>query len=176
MSCNCNRIAARINRIYDGAKLEEHIDRTLILSDFMPSAVVQPLTYVNSSYGGNATITSQAITQLSDGRYRVALTYDFPVIVNYTNANGVRGTARSAIANGADILLRLPNASYFFEVETQFLSRIGEITEAAAEVRGCLLTIIKVIMPTDVVLQACDVMYPNANETDSLVCRALFDT
>lgn len=175
MSCNCNRIAVQVLQIFDGARVEQHIDRTLALTNFVPATVVPPLTYTSASFSGIATITSQTITRLNDGRYRINLIYSFPVTVNYVNANGVRGTAQSTITDGVDIILHLPGRPYYIEVEADFRSRIGEIDGSIAEIRGCLLTIVKVLVRRDVIIEACDVTYPIATETQDVVCRELFD-
>ncbi len=170
----CCRIAVQIVQIYDGARLERHISRTLALSDFTPSAYAPPLTYIGASYSGTAAISSQAVTPAANGQSRVSLTYGFPVTVNYTDAGGNGGRATSYITDGADVLLRLPSSPYYFEVETEFLSRIGRISGSSSEIRGCLLAKIKVLTRRDAVINACKPNYPLASETQDAVCAALF--
>lgn len=188
MPCNCNRtvnnercrsrIVIRADRVFDGARREETIVRTLPLSGYTPPAYTLPLTYISATYSGDATVIGVSATPLQQtNRSRVRVDYTVPVGVAYTDAAGIRGLATSSFNAAIDLLLTLPDAPYTVQVSTVFDSRIGNIADGAANVTGCLLTIVRVIFKQDIILcpDKC-VCYPDATLTQDIVCSTVFDT
>lgn len=178
--CNerCSQVAIEALRIYNGARLRQRIERTLALSDFRPTPVDYPLTYVSARSDGEAVITAQSVqTYGTATQSRVSIAYEFPVTVTYVDARGQSGTARGTIADGVDLLLTLPtNRPYYFAVDVDFRSLLGEIEGTSAQIRGCLLTTVKVLTKCDLIIDACCLRYPSGRTTDDDVCRVLFGT
>ena len=171
----CRRVAIRVTRIFDAARVERRINRSVQLSDFSPQPVNAPLTYVSSSLRGNATIMSQTVSPLAGStKSRVSIDFSFPITVRYTDADGREGTAASVISDNVDLFLTLPVTDYIFDVDIVFASRIGNINGTEATLRGCLLIIVKVLTECDIAVPVCDFEYPDASLTEDLTCNALF--
>ena len=186
MKCNCNasrpncrnrcrRVAIRVTRIFDAARTERRIARTVPLSDFSPQPVSPPLTYVSSSFRGNATVSSTTVNPLAGStKSRVTVGFSFPITVRYTDSDGREGTALSVIGDSVDLLLTIPSVEYIIDVDVVFASRIGDINGSELSLRGCLLIVVKVLTECDIAVPVCDFVYPEASLTDDLTCDALF--
>lgn len=183
-NCNFNngerrrrRVALRVTRIFNGARIEQTISRTLTLTDFTPPAPTPPLTYINGGFTGEATVNAVSVTAVEGSRRnRVTIDYSIPVTINYTDAGGNFGRASAELSDTADLLLVMPTCPYSIEVETVFSSRIGRIEGDTAIITGCLLTIIRVLVKCDLVIcDPCGVTYPLATLTEDEACPGFFD-
>ncbi len=179
MSCgNCNnRIAVQLRRIYNGATITAKRDISVALSGFSLSPVY-PLTFLSARGAGEATVTSQTVTRLTNSdRSRVSLSLSYPVTVFYTDANGVRGRASAVINDDIDLLLVLPDTPYSFEVDYSFGAYIGNIADdGTLTASACRKLTVKVLTRFDAVICVSDcVEYPQASLTEDAVCNGLSD-
>lgn len=180
MPCNndnncCRRMAVRVNRIFNGARRERTITRTLPIDGFTPENPILPLTYMNAGYTGDATIESIAVSAVAGSRKcRLTVDYSIPVVINYSDAGGNFGRASGRLQDRVDLILTMPTCPYTVEVETVYASRIGTITDGFAEITGCLITIVRVLVKCDLVISGTGVTYPIARLTDDNACADLF--
>ena len=173
----CRRVAIRADRIFNGARRERTITRTLALGNFNPPNPAPPLTYVNGGFTGEATVTAVAVTPVAGStKNRLTVDYSIPVTINYTDAGGNFGRASAVLDDTVDLLLTIPTCPYRVEVETVFASRIGTIDGNTAVITGCLLTIVRIIVKCDLIVSGvCGVTYPLATLTEESACAGLFE-
>lgn len=186
MPCNCNRannyrccrqIAVRVDRIYNGARREQTVTRTLSLDNLIPPNPAPPLTYLNGGYTGEATVTALSASPIvGSSRNRLTVDYCIPVTIDYTDAGGNFGRASAVLCDTVDLILTMPACPYTVEVETVFQSRIGTISGNVAEITGCMLTIIRVMVKCDIIIDNPRyVTYPLATLTEDEACAGLFE-
>lgn len=174
---NNSRILIRVKRIYNGAKIRTTlINESVTLSD-LTDGYVTPLTYERAEGSGSATIVSQTVTSLTDGRSRIRITYDCPITVTMTDSDSSTITGSGTVTKTLDIIMTLPvNKSYTFELAFGLSSRVGSVTDLVATFAGCLLVVLKVLVECEVIVESggC-VTYPDATRTEFLDCEGVFN-
>jgi len=177
----CERVCIEVNKVFDGC-ITRYTDNTYtaILTDFTPGTVA-PFTFVTARSSGESTISNFVATPIDSRRSRVQMNVTFPITVEYTDANGVAGTATSSITIARDVVLKLPSDSimpYSIKVITNLVSTTGNFTsETSVSFRGCVVQIIKVIVTVDLLVPSYGYAeYPNCVDYEGEVCEGLLNT
>ena len=173
----CSKMLIQVNRVFNGARIETHTTENISLSDFSPALYTPPLTYISTLGEGVATVLSQTVSPLNDGRQRVRITYSVPLTVTMRDAANITVTAQSAAQKSLDVILVLPTKPYTFEVAVAYMSRIGDVhnDNVTATITGCLLTILKVLIKCEIIICPCGcATYPDAVLTEEVSCNAVF--
>ena len=157
----CEKVLIETTRVFDACVHRVESEQyTLALSDFSPSAPSEPLTYVNTINDPNLPIvvTSTRIER-SDIRPNfasVSATFTIPLIVNFVDANGVAGTARSSVSVTRSAVLCVPQDSLTpitVRVQAFFSSTIGTFTgDDTITITACLQVILKVVGTVDLLM------------------------
>lgn len=182
----CEKVLIEVNKVFDACLYREDAEPyTLSLSNFVPASPVYPLTLVtvDSIPGQPATLTSANIERLDSkpNFANVTATLSIPLQVNFTDANGVSGTASATLTTSRTVVLFIPpdslspisvSASAFFSSQLGTFSENSSLTGS-----GCLQIIIKIVALVDLLvptfgypcLPACQMVDNNAN-----VCANFF--
>lgn len=157
----CEKVLIETTRVFDACVHRVESEQyTLALSDFSPAAPSEPLTYVNTVNDPNLPIvvTSTRIER-SDIRpsfASVSATFTIPLIVNFVDANGVAGTARSSVSVTRSAVLCVPQDSLTpitVRVQAFFSSTIGTFTgDDTITITACLQVILKVVGTVDLLM------------------------
>ena len=157
----CEKVLIETTRVFDACVHRVESEQyTLALSDFSPSDPSEPLTYVNTVNDPNLPIvvTSTRIER-SDIRPNfasVSATFTIPLIVNFVDANGVAGTARSSVSVTRSAVLCVPQDSLTpitVRVQAFFSSTIGTFTgDDTITITACLQVILKVVGTVDLLM------------------------
>ena len=157
----CEKVLIETTRVFDACVHRVESEQyTLALSDFSPSAPSEPLTYVSTVNDPNLPIvvTSTRIER-SDIRPNfasVSATFTIPLIVNFVDANGVAGTARSSVSVTRSAVLCVPQVSLTpitVRVQAFFSSTIGTFTgDDTITITACLQVILKVVGTVDLLM------------------------
>lgn len=181
INCNplnglCYRTAIEVKRIYDGCRKEyNNLTLNLQLSGFS-GANRPPFTFISVESNGVATISNLVIDTVNNDNDRYTVDYDYtlPLLVRFTDADGLNGTATSSITMHNTVSLRLPNQTltpYTIEVWAMLSGRIGSFNGTnSVTVQACIIVITKVTMIVDLVIPTygyCN--YPECS-SDSLIC------
>lgn len=157
----CERISIQATKVFDACMNQTQIDNyALTLTDFNPSNPTTPLTFVSgNSVGSSATVTNLIITRFDDrpNFARVQATVNIPVVVTYTDANNVPGTANGTISINQDVVLYVPQPSLTPIDVIAFGSAIisnGTYDETTGGflISACITTILKVVAVVDVLV------------------------
>ena len=111
----CERICIQTTKVFDACMNQSQIEEyQLTLTNFNPANPTTPLTFVSgNSVGGSATVTNLVVTRFDDrpNFARVQANVNIPVVVTYTDANNVAGTATGTITLNQDVILYVPQPS-----------------------------------------------------------------
>ncbi len=182
----CERICIQATKVFDACMNQSHIENySLTLTDFNPANPATPLTFVSgNSNGSTATVTGLTITRFEDrpNFARVQANINIPVVVTYTDANNVPGTANGTVTISQDVVLYVPQPSLTPIDVIAFGSVVltngtYNPTTGGFTVDGCVTTILKVVAVVDVLVPSygyCPIP-PCTPFTTEDVCPGVFD-
>ena len=156
----CERIAIQVKKVFDACIYQAQLENyRLTVSNFNPENPAFPLTYI-SAYSTNspAQVTNLVITRFDDrpNFARVEADVNIPVIVTYTDANGVTGTATATVTIHQDVILFVPQPSIVpinVEAFANVSSTIGTfVDENTFSTTVCVTIILKVVADVDVLV------------------------
>ncbi len=157
----CERICIQTTKVFDACMLQAQIeDYALTLTNFNPADPATPLTFVSgNSTTGPATVTGLTITRFDDrpNFARVQATINIPVVVTYTDANNVAGTATGTIAVNQDVIMYVPQPSLTPIDVIAFGSAVisqgtYNPTTGGFTISACVTAILKVVAVVDVLV------------------------
>lgn len=189
----CEKVLIEVNKVFDACLYrEDNESYTLNLSNFVPANPIYPLTFVtaDSIPGQPATLTSASIERL-DSRpnfANVTVMLSIPIQVNYTDANGVSGTASATLTTSRTVVLFVPPDSLspvHVSASAFFSSQLGTFTDNTTITgTGCLQIIIKIVALVDLLvpsfgypcLPACQMVDNNANVCANFFSQPIYPT
>lgn len=181
----CERIAVQVTKVFDACLYQAQVENyRLTVSNFNPENPAFPLTYI-SAYSTNAPaqVSNLVITRFDDrpNFARVQADVNVPVIVTYTDANGVTGTASATVTLSQDVILYVPQPSITPINVTAFAnvsSTIGTfVDENTFNVTLCITLILKVVADVDVIIPSYGYtpIPPCTPFTGDEVCPGMFE-
>ena len=182
----CERICIQTTKVFDACMNQSQIeDYQLALTNFNPTNPALPLNFVSgNSVGGTATVSNLVVTRFEDrpNFARVQANVNIPVVVTYTDANNVAGTATGTITLVQDVILYVPQPSLTPIDVIAFGSAVissGSFnpTTGGFAINACVTSILKVVAVVDVLVPSygyCPIppCTPYANND---VCPGVFD-
>ncbi len=181
----CERIAVEVRKVFDTCMYQAQLENyRLTVSNFNPANPVQPLTYI-SAYSTNAPaqVANLIITRFDDrpNFARVQADINIPVIVTYTDANNVTGTATATVTVSQDVIMYVPQPSIVpvnVEAFANVSSTIGSnVADDAFSVTLCITLILKVVADVDVIIPSYGytAIPPCTPFTGDEVCPGMFE-
>lgn len=183
----CERICVQVTKVFDAcinqAQLENY---TLRITNLNPANPTFPLNFISaySTASQPATISNLIITRFEDrpNFSRVQATVNIPVIVTYTDANNISGTAEGVVSIDEDVVMYVPQPALTPINVTAFgnvVSTIGTFTsEDTFSITACVTVVLKVVADVDVMIPSygyCPIP-PCTPFTRDEVCPGVFDT
>lgn len=181
----CEKVLIETTRVFDACLNRVDSEQFLItLTDFSPANPDLPLTYISAVNDPNLPVEiSSTRIDRSDIRQNfanVSATFTIPLIVNYVDANGTPGLARSSVTVTRSAILCVPQDSLTpitVKVQAFFSSTIGSFTgNATASITACLQIILKVVGIVDMLMPTFG--YPTLPVCQGGIdadCNALFN-
>ena len=182
----CEKALIQVPRVFDACvhRIDSEVFN-LALSNFSPANPTLPLTYI-STVNDNATpVTITSLTvERGDGSGNfapVTATLRIPLIVTYTDANGITGTATSSISITRTATLCVPQNSLTpidITATAVFQSTIGSFpTDTTANVTACVQIIFRVIGIVDLLVPTFGYpVLPLCQPQGDATCNAVFNT
>ena len=181
----CERIAVQVTKVFDACMYQAQLENyQLNVTGFTPENPALPLTYI-SAYSTNAPaqVTNLVITRFDDrpNFARVQADVNIPVIVTYTDANGVTGTATATVTIRQDVIMYVPQPSIvpinviaFANVSSTIGTFAGDST---FNVTLCVTLILKVVADVDVIIPSYGytAIPPCTPFTGDEVCPGMFE-
>jgi len=181
----CERIAVQVTKVFDACMYQAQLENyRLEVSNFNPADPALPLTYISAySTNARAQVSNLIITRFDDrpNFARVQADINVPVIVTYTDANGVTGTATATVTVSQDVIMYVPQPSITPINVVAFAnvsSTIGTFTgENVFNVTLCITLILKVVADVDVIIPSYGYtpIPPCTPFTGDEVCPGMFE-
>ena len=180
----CEKACIHTKKVFDACiRQMQETDVQLTVTDFTPANPVQPLTFVNVRCVGTDVTISDLVVDRFDDKHcfaRVSGTVNVPVVVTYTDANGVVGTGNSVISVNTDVVLYVPQPSivpFTIEAFASCLSPDGEyVGDNVFSIDTCLSIILRVVVEAELLVPTygyCPI--PPCQEFTQDACSGFFD-
>lgn len=180
----CEKACIHTTKIFDACMRQiQETNFTATTDNYSPANPTLPLTFVSAQcVGGEVTIDNLTVDRFDDRPCfaRVSGNVNIPIIVTYTDAGGVTGTARSTITVSQDVVLYVPQPSIVpFRVEA-FATCVGVdgeyVSENTFSIDMCLAVITKVVVDADILVPSYGyAKIPPCQEFTQDVCNGFFD-
>lgn len=183
----CERICIQVTKVFDAcinqAQLENY---RLTITNPNPANPTLPLNYISAYSTANqpVTVSNLVITRFDDrpNFSRVQATVNIPVIVTYTDANNISGTAEAVVSIDEDVIMYVPQPALTPINVTAFgnvVSTIGTfISDETFSITACVTVVLKVVADVDVMVPSygyCPIP-PCTPFTQDEVCPGVFNT
>lgn len=182
----CERICIQATKVFDACINQLQFDNyQLTITDLSPTPTF-PLTFISaySSATNPATVSNVVITRFDDrpNFSRVQATVSIPVVVTYTDANNISGTAQGVITVNEDVVMYVPQPALTPINIVAFGSVVSTsgtyVNENTFSITACITVILKVVAEVDVLVPSygyCPIP-PCTPYTQDEVCPGVFDT
>ena len=157
----------------------------ITLTDFTPANPTFPLNYISTINNPNVPVTiSNLIVDRADGNGNfatVTATVNIPLLVSYTDANGVPGTATSSISITRSATLCVPQNSLTpidITATAVFQSIIGSFpTDTTASITACVQIVFRAVGVVDLLVPTFGYpVLPLCQPQGDATCNAVFNT
>lgn len=180
----CERVCIQTERVFDSCmKQISETGLPLTLTNQSPESPTTPLTFVSASVNGSAYLSNLSIDRFPDrpNFARVTADVNIPMLITYTDANGVEGTGTATITSSQDVILFVPQPSVVpFSIQVFGGAAIPDGTFTGTNtfiVDACITIILKVVVETNLLVPSygyCPI--PPCQEFGSGdVCPGYFD-
>lgn len=181
----CERVCIQVKKVFDSCINQCQYDNlTLVATNYNPPAPVFPLTFISASSTNVPPIVQNVVITRFDDRpnfARVQAEVVIPLRINYTDANGVPGTADSSVVVIEDVVLYVPQPAlvpFVVDAFASFIATIGTYVEGNNfQVTACVSVIIKIVADVDILVPSygyCP-MPPCTPYTGDEVCPGVFE-
>ena len=182
----CEKALIQVPRVFDACvhRIDGEVFN-IALSNFSPANPTLPLTYISTVNDNTLPVTITSLTvERGDGGGNfatVTATMNIPLIVTYTDANGVTGTATSSITITRTATLCVPQNSLTpidITATAVFQSTIGSFpTDTTASITACVQIIFRVVGIVDLLVPTFGYpVLPLCQPQGDATCNAVFNT
>ena len=165
----CEKACIKVDKVLDSCmKQLQETNLQVTLSNLTPANPTLPLTFVSATTNGNATLTNLVVERLQDkpNFARVSANVNIPIIVTYTDANGVSGSGTTTITVPADVILFVPQPSVVpFRIEAfgASSSPIGVyVSDNTFSITACITVILRVVVEAEILVPSYGYCSPPA--------------
>lgn len=176
----CERVVIQAERVYDGCVSRYPSNSYILTLSDITADLTYPYTYTNAVSSGDATFENVVVTPLEGNRVKIEGDVKLPVTVNFTDSEGVSGTASSTISIHRDIFMSVPSLSltpYTIEVTGSLASNTGTfISDTTVSIVCCVVIVTKIIVKCDIVVPCYgQSVYPECLGAESDACSSLLN-
>ena len=180
----CEKVCVQAKKVFDACMKQSQEDGYVItVTGFTPANPTYPLTFVSArSTQTTAIITSLQVDPIPDksNLSRVQISYDVPVEVLYTDANGVAGKGVGTVSLSQDVILFVPEPSimpYEVEAVVSIVAPEGVYSgNNTFTVSCCATSIVKIVMLVEVLVPTYGyAVMPACQEFTQEVCSGFFE-
>lgn len=180
----CEKACISTKKVFDICikQLQEN-DVLVTAFDFEPANPALPLTFVSAtSVPNGATIENLTVDRLDDKPCfaRVRGNVVIPLVITYTDANGVTGTASANLVIAQDVILYVPQPSIIpttIEVSASLSTPDGEyVGTDVFSIDFCVSIILKVVVNAEILVPSygyCPI--PACQDFTQDACSGFFD-
>ncbi len=179
----CEKACIQVDKVLDsGLRQIQQANVQIALTNQTPENPTTPLTFISATTNGETQINNLTVERLSDKPNFARVTFDavVPVIINYTDANGILGSGEGTITIPNDVILFIPQPSvvpYRIEVFGAISSPTGTwITENVFSINTCVTLITRVLVQAEILVPSYGYCTPPpAQEFSQDLCSGDFE-
>lgn len=179
----CEKACIQVDKVLDSAMRQvQQTNVSVTLTGQLPENPPTPLTFVSAVTNGETVVNNLTIDRLADKPNFARVSFDatVPLLVTYTDANGVAGTGETTITIPNDVILFIPQPSivpYRIEVFGASSSPIGSyVSDSTFSISACITLIIRVLVRSEVLVPSYGYCAPPpAQEFTPEVCSGVFE-
>ncbi|MBQ3214426.1 MAG: hypothetical protein IJB10_05450 [Clostridia bacterium] len=179
----CEKACIQVDKVLDaGLRQIQQANVQVTLSNQIPENPTTPLTFISAVTNGETQVTNLTVERLTDKPNFARVSFDavVPLLVSYTDANGVAGTGEASITIPNDVILFIPQPSvvpYRIEVFGAISSPTGAwISENVFSISTCVTLITRVLVQAEILVPSYGYCTPPAaQEFSQDLCSGEFD-
>lgn len=179
----CEKACIQVDKVLDaGLRQIQETNVQVTLTNQNPENPTTPLTFVSAVTNGQTTVTNLTVERLTEKPNFARVSFDavVPLLVSYTDANGVPGTGETTITIPNDIILFIPQPSivpYRIEVFGASSSPTGTwVSENIFSISACITLITRVLVQAELLVPSYGYCSPPAaQEFSQEVCSGVFE-
>ncbi len=180
----CEKAVIQTRKVFDACmKQIQQTGEVIELSNLTPASPTYPLTFIScQSDSANITTSNVTVDRFDDRPCfaRVSADVNIPIIVNYTDANGVAGTGTGTVVIPNDVVLYVPQPSivpYQIEAFGSAICSGGQFNESNVLTTNlCITIVLKVVVDADILVPTYGyAQIPPCQEFTQDTCTGFFD-
>ncbi len=155
----CEKACIQTNKVLDSCmKQLQETNLQLALTGQTPASPALPLTFVSATTQEGTTISGLVVDRLLDrpNFARVSGSVNVPLVVTYTDANGVAGTGNTTITVPFDVILFIPQPSVVpYTIEAFGAASVPSgvyVSDSTFSISACITVIIRVIVRAEILV------------------------
>ena len=180
----CEKAVIQTRKVFDACmKQIQQNGIVLNITNLTPANPTYPLTFVSCSANtSGVTLTNVLVDRFDDKPCfaRVSADASIPITINYTDANGVAGSAVGNIPVSNDVVLYVPQPSivpYQVEAFGGAICSNGSFTgDTTVLIDACITLVLKIVVEADILVPTYGyAQIPPCQEFSQEACTGFFD-
>ncbi len=179
----CEKACIQVDKVLDaGMRQIQETNVQVTLTNQNPASPTTPLTFVSAVTNGDTVISNLNVERLTDKPNFARVSFDatVPIIVTYTDANGVTGTGTSTITIPNDVIMFIPQPSivpYRIEVFGAMSSPMGVyVSGSTFSISACVTLITRVLVKSEILVPSYGYCSPPpAQDYTQEICSGVFE-
>ncbi len=179
----CEKACIQVDKVLDaGLRQIQETNVQVTLTNQTPANPTLPLTFVSAVTNGETTVNNLEVERLTEKPNFARVSFDavVPVILSYTDANGVAGTGETTITIPNDVILFIPQPSivpYRIEAFGAMSSPTGTwVSGNVFSISACVTLITRVVVQAEILVPSYGYCSPPpAQEFSQEVCSGVFE-
>ncbi len=180
----CEKACIHTQKVFDAClKQIQENGVQISVSNFVPANPVEPLTFIGCSVDpSDVTLTDVSVDRFDDKPCfaRISANVNIPVTINYTDANGVEGSATGIITVSQDVVLYVPQPSivpFGVDAFANMVCADGDyIGSGVFSIDTCITIIMRIVVEADILVPTygyCPI--PPCQDFSQDVCSGFFE-
>lgn len=179
----CEKVCIHTEKVFDACLKNIQEEVSITVTNFNPVNPVQPLTFVSAAaVTDEVEVDNLVVDRFTDKPCfaRISVDVVIPVVVTYTDANGVPGTGVGTMVFNQDVILYVPQPSivpFRLVAFANFVAPEGKyVGDGVFSIDCCISIILKVVADIDVLVPSygyCQI--PPCQEYTQDVCSGFFE-
>ena len=179
----CEKACIQVDKVLDAAMRQIQLTNTQVeLTNQNPANPVTPLTFISAVINGQTAVNKLTVERLVEKPNFARVSFDavVPLLITYSDANGVTGTGETTVTLANDIILFIPQPSvvpYRIEVFGAVANSSGSwVSGSTFSLNACISLIIRVLVQAEILVPSYGYCCPpQAQEFTPDVCRGEFE-
>ena len=175
----CEKACIQVDKVLDAAMRQIQLTNTQVeLTNQNPANPVTPLTFISAVINGQTAVNNLTVERLVEKPNFARVSFDavVPLLITYSDANGVTGTGETTVTLANDIILFIPQPSvvpYRIEVFGAVANSSGSwVSGSTFSLNACISLIIRVLVQAEILVPSYGYCCPPQAQEFTQIGRA----